>query len=260
MKVNDYVAIDLEMTGLCAKRDSILEIGAVRVKNKEVESEYQAIVHPHMELSAEVIELTGITNEMAANGRELDEVFPEIMDFCRDFVLLGHNIIFDYGFLKQAAKNRDIAFECHGLDTLKLARKLLAPEQKKTLQFLCDAYGIVRENQHRALDDARAARELYEILEAAYEPAHPKLFTPFPLIYKAKKQTPATNKQKNHLQRLADYHHISLQLAWETLTKNEASRQIDKIIAQYGRMPKQEIMEEAKQKPEHMPTLTASLK
>lgn len=253
MIVKDYVAIDLEMTGLCAKRDSILEIGAVRVKNKEIEAEYQALIHPHMELSAEVVALTGITNEMAVKGRELDEVFPEVMDFCQDFVLLGHNIIFDYGFLKQAARNRDVTFECNGLDTLKLARKLLAPEQKKTLQDLCDAYGIVREHKHRALDDAKAARELYEILEAAYEPAYPEQFVPFPLIYKAKKQTPATNKQKKHLQRLADYHQITLQIAWETLTKNEASRQIDKIIAQYGRMPKQEMEEgEVIQKEEHL--------
>ena len=69
MIIEDYVAIDLEMTGLNASRDRILEIGAVRVVHKKVEASYQAMIHPHMELSKEVIELTGITDDMACRGR-----------------------------------------------------------------------------------------------------------------------------------------------------------------------------------------------
>lgn len=238
MIIEDYVAIDLEMTGLSASRDSILEIGAVRVRHKKTEAYYEAMIHPHLELSEEVIKLTGITTEMAAKGRELDEVLPEIAAFCQDFPLLGHNIIFDYGFLKQAAMNRNTVFEHQGIDTLKIARKLLPPEEKKTLQILCDKYQISRKRQHRALDDALAAKELYEIFEKEYEPQHPDVFAPYPLIYKAKKQSPATNRQKNHLQQLAQYHGVVLNISWETLTKNEASRQIDRLIARYGRIPK----------------------
>lgn len=233
------MAIDLEMTGLDAKRDSILEIGAVRVRGKKAEATYQALIHPHLELPEEVTKLTGITNEMAARGRELDEVFPEIMEFCGELTLLGHNVMFDYGFLKQAAMNRNVKFERQGIDTLKIARKLLAPEEKKTLQQLCDRYQIRREHRHRALDDALAARELYEIFEAEYEAGQPEIFEPSPLIYKVKKQSPATSRQKNHLRELADYHGLALNVAWEILTKNEASRQIDRIIAQYGRIPKE---------------------
>lgn len=233
------MAIDLEMTGLNARRDSILEIGAVRVKDKKVEDMYQALVYPHLELPEEVTKLTGITNEMAQQGREMDEVIPEIVEFCKEAVLLGHNVIFDYGFLKQAALNRNMKFEHQGVDTLKLARKLLPPEEKKTLQLLCDRYQIQRERKHRALDDALAARDLYEIFEARYEACRPEIFVPYPLVYKAKKQSPATKRQKNHLRELADYHKIALHVSWETLTKNEASRKIDRIIAQYGRLPKQ---------------------
>ena len=239
MIIEDYVAIDLEMTGLNASRDRILEIGAVRVVHKKVEASYPAMIHPHMELSQAVIELTGITDDMACRGREMDEVFLEIMEFCGDFVLLGHNVMFDYGFLKQAAINQKASFERQGIDTLKIARKLLPPEEKKTLQCLCDRYEIRREHRHRALDDALAAKELYEIFEAQYEQAHPEIFVPFPLLYKAKKQSPATARQKKHLQKLADYHKIVLNVPWETLTKNEASRQIDRMIAQFGRIPEQ---------------------
>lgn len=135
------------MTGLNARRDSILEIGAVRVEHKKVQAKYQAMICPHLELAEEVVQLTGITNEMARQGRELDEVFPEIMEFCGDLVLLGHNVIFDYGFLKQAAMNRNVAFERKGLDTLKLARKLLPPEEKRR----CSCYVIVFISSGRAV-------------------------------------------------------------------------------------------------------------
>ena len=237
MILENYVAVDLEMTGLNARCDSILEIGAVRVIHKKVEATYEALIRPEGELSREVTQLTGITDEMARNGRGLDEVFPAFMDFCGDYVLLGHNVVFDYGFLKQAAMHRNLDFERQGMDTLKLARKLLPPEEKKTLQLLCDRYGIDRERRHRALDDALAARELYEVFEAAYEPQNPALFVPFALAYKAKKQSPATNRQKNHLRKLSEHYNIGLKICWDTLTKNEASRQIDRIIGQYGRIP-----------------------
>lgn len=256
--LENYVAIDLEMTGLNPKFDRILEIGAVRVIHKKVDAVYQTLVCPHQELSDEVVQLTGITNEMAAeNGREMDDVFPEILQFCGDFVLLGHNVVFDYGFLKQAARNRNCEFERDGMDTLKIAGSLLAPQEKKTLQLLCDRYGISREHKHRALDDAKAAMELYELFEAKHEAKYPQLFVPFPLIYKAKKQSAATARQKAHLNALSDYYHIDLQVCVDTLTKNEASRQIDRIIAQYGRMPetkelitKELITKEMKQKKE----------
>ncbi len=238
MILEDYVAVDLEMTGLNAKCDRILEIGAVRVRKKEVEAEYSALINPHMPLPPQVAELTHITDEMAAHGRRMDAVFGEFMEFCGESVLLGHNVIFDYSFLKQEAKNRRYPFERSGVDTLKIARKLLPAEEKKTLEALCAKFGIKQGHMHRALDDARAARELYEILEKEYEAGQPEVFRPYPLIYKAKKQSPATRKQKEHLMRLASYHGLTLQVPWETLTKSEASRKIDRIIAQYGRMPK----------------------
>ena len=77
-----------------------------------------------------------------------------------------------------------------------------------------------------------------EKLEREFEKKQPDVFEPKPLLYKAKKQTPATMRQKKHLKELAEYHKIDLNLPWETLTRNEASRQVDKIISTYGRIPR----------------------
>ena len=64
--LEDYVVIDLEMTGLNAKTDAILEVGAVRVRDGRQTETYGAILKCGRELSERVVELTGITPEMAA--------------------------------------------------------------------------------------------------------------------------------------------------------------------------------------------------
>ena len=71
--LEDYVVIDLEMTGLNAKTDAILEVGAVRVRDGRQTETYGAVLKCGRELSERVVELTGITPEMAAGGREPEE-------------------------------------------------------------------------------------------------------------------------------------------------------------------------------------------
>ena len=153
--LEDYVVIDLEMTGLNAKTDAILEVGAVRVRDGRQTETYGAILKCGRELSERVVELTGITPEMAADGREPEEAMQEFFTFLGDDVLVGQNVIFDYSFLKQWSVNHGQTFERNAVDTLKLARRFLPAEQKKDLESLCTYFGIGRERAHRALDDAK---------------------------------------------------------------------------------------------------------
>lgn len=67
--LTDYVVIDLEMTGLNAKTDRILETGAARVRGNVVTATFSEIINPKRKLSEKVISLTGITNEMAVQEK-----------------------------------------------------------------------------------------------------------------------------------------------------------------------------------------------
>ena len=67
-----YLAIDLEMTGLNVKRDHILEIGALRMENGRPSGEFSALINPHCTVPETITQLTGITQEMAEAGEELD--------------------------------------------------------------------------------------------------------------------------------------------------------------------------------------------
>ena len=236
--MKNYVVIDLEMTGLHPKTDAMIEIGAIRVRDGQIAEEFQCFVNPSRELTEQVIELTGITQQMADGGISQDEAFLRAADFMGDDVLVGHNIIFDYSFLKQQAVNQRVAFEKKAVDTLKLSRKFLTVPDKKSLDCLCDYYGFGRESAHRALDDTKATMELYQMLEQHFLQENPQDFKPRSLIYRPKRQTPATPVQKKHLKELLDYHRIESEHSFETITRSEASRTIDRIIAQYGKIPK----------------------
>lgn len=238
--LEQYVAADLEMTGLRAKTDRILEIGAVKVENHRITKRYQRLVNPGIALSQEITELTGITNEMAARGVSIEEAVEGFFEFSGKLPLVGHNIIFDYSFLKQYAVNHKQNYEATAVDTLKLSRKFLPEAEKKTLEYLCQYFKIERTQSHRALEDAEAAHCLLEILADRFGKNQPEEFEPKQLNYKAKKQTPIMPKQKKYLMELAGYHKIELAVNPDSLTRSEASRLIDKLLAKYGRsIPKQ---------------------
>lgn len=235
--LENYVVIDLEMTGLNAKIEGILEVGAVRVREGKVVDTYGALLNTGRKLSSKVIELTGITQEMADAGEVPEEAMQVFFDFVGEDILVGQNVIFDYSFLKQWAVNHRFSFERNAVDTLKLARRFLPEEQKKDLENLCAYFSVKREQAHRALDDALATYQVLECLKAEYGEACGEAFEPYPLLYKAKKQTPATGRQIEYLKRYAAYYNVELPESLELLTRSETSRLTDWLIAQHGKLP-----------------------
>lgn len=235
--INEYVVVDLEMTGLSAKTDQIIEIGAVKIKDHQVIETMECLVNPKCKIPTRVVELTGITDEMVASGRDKDEAVKELLDFMDGYVLVGQNVNFDYSFLKQWAVNHKRPLEAKACDTLKIARVLLPADQPKKLENLCQYFGIERAREHRALDDALETWQVFEKLKAlsvSLENAE-TYFAPRPLEYRAKKQSPATPRQIQRLKEYREVHQINDEINWENLTKSEASRIMDKYILIHGR-------------------------
>lgn len=236
---DSYVCIDLETTGLDPKRDKIIEIGAVRVERGEITEEWETFVNPGQMLSERIVELTGIHDGELSEAKPIGEILPELLAFLGEDVLLGHSVLFDFSFLKKAAVNEKLSFERQGIDTLKIARKYLKDLESRSLGALCKHYGISH-SAHRALGDARATTALYgKLAEEFYEKeevgGEKSLFRPRPLIYQAKRDTPLTIAQKEQLYKLLDRHKLIVDYKVENLTRSEASRKIDQILAAYGR-------------------------
>ena len=234
--MNTYIAIDLETTGLYPKNDRIIEIGAIKVVDGTIKEQFSTFINPQMTIPERIFELTGITTEMAKEGPVIAEVMPELLDFCEDYPLLGHNIMFDFSFLKHKATNMGLDFEREGIDTLAIARRTLDKLASRRLSALCAYYQITNKQSHRAADDALAAHLLYQRLQADFKTSVPELFKAMPLVHKVKKQGPITIKQKVYLNDLLKYHKIKIDVQIDSLTKNEASRLIDNIILTKGRI------------------------
>lgn len=236
--IEDYVVIDLEMTGLAAKTEAILEVGAVRMRHGCETGCYAALLNTGRKIPERISVLTGITAEMAERGRNPEEAMEEFFAFLGEDVLVGQNIIFDYSFLKQWAVNHRFSFERSAVDTLKLARAFLPEEQKKDLGSLCSYFGISRVDAHRALGDARETGQIFECMKSVYGKEAPEKFEPRPLIYRAKRQTPASARQKEYLRAYAAARGIALPDNFEQMSRSEASRTVDRWIAAYGRLEK----------------------
>lgn len=234
--VNSYVCFDLETTGLSPEKDEIIEIGAVKVAEGKVIDRFSRFVKPDNPISPLVTSLTGISNDMVADAEPTDRTIYDFLYFCEEYPVVGHNLMFDYRFTYRYAKKYYMDFKKEGLDTLKIARKVLPELPSRSLESLCDHYGIVNVSAHRAYHDALATAKLYQTLKYYFGASEEKLFNAEPLVWKQKKVQPATNRQKEYLKELAKYHRIEVNSDLESLTRGEASRLIDKILFQYGRM------------------------
>ena len=90
--VKDYVVFDLETTGLSPDKDTIIEIGALKVIQGKVADRFSEFINPHQKLTQQISELTGITDDMLAGARNLQVVVGDFVDFCEDYVVVGHRI------------------------------------------------------------------------------------------------------------------------------------------------------------------------
>ena len=234
--IKDYVAFDLETTGLNVESDYIIEIGALKVKDGKVCDRFIEFLKPQVPITPMITNITGITNEMVAGARNTRDIIRDFVEFCGDFILVGHNIMFDYKFMKKYASEYGYTFEKSGIDTLKIARKTLCNLESKSLGTLCEHYNIINQAAHRAYHDALATAKIYHYLAHDFEDKNPKLFAPEALQFKPKKVQPCTLRQIEYLRTLCTYHNISIQEKPENLTRSEMSRLIDTIITTHGKM------------------------
>ena len=131
--LKSYIAFDVETTGLNPMENEIIEIGALKVRNGKVAERFMEFIHPQSPISTAITDLTGITNEMVASARSRKEVVSDFLDFCEDDVLIGHNVSFDYSFMKSSAAKDGMPFEKMGIDTLKIAQKVHKDLDSKSL-------------------------------------------------------------------------------------------------------------------------------
>ena len=150
----EYVAFDLETTGLSSLHDTIIEIGAAIMKGNEVLSTFQTFVDPHRPLQPKIVDLTGINDQMLAGQPDISEAMPKFLEYVGSRPLCAHNADFDIGFVTAACEKLGLPFLPTYVDTLILAQNLMPELGKYKLNIVADALSLPDFNHHRASDDA----------------------------------------------------------------------------------------------------------
>lgn len=162
----DYIAFDLETTGLDPEMNDIIEIGAVRVIDGKADQYFSTFIDPVYPIPEEATRVNHITDEMVFGSPRIGEALREFISFIGDVPLLvAHNVRFDAGFLEQAAKVQHVEINYKYLDSLAVARKYYPELKDYKLGTVARHLRYNIENAHRALDDAKAVHEIIRAAE-----------------------------------------------------------------------------------------------
>ena len=155
----NYVALDLETTGLDAAQDAIIEVGAVRFQGRTVLDRFATLVNPRRPIPIRIQQITGIRDADVSDAPAFGAIAAELRAFVGNDVaaVVAHNVAFDLGFLR----SHGIEFHRPALDTFELATILLPGQGSYSLGELCHKLDIPLVEAHRALDDAAAAAGLF---------------------------------------------------------------------------------------------------
>lgn len=168
---DSFIALDFETTGLDPKRDHIIEVGAIKYINGVEVDTLSQIINPEVEVCHDILQLTGITEQMLESGKPERDVIKQLRDFIGDTELIvAHNAKFDLLFLGYALKRLSLpSWNGKTICTYKLAR-LIFPSDKRgravrhRLPDVCCYLQIPFNERHRALNDASVTVEVLKKL------------------------------------------------------------------------------------------------
>ena len=192
---SEYMAIDIETTGLDYQFDEIIEIAALYVKDGNIVDRFSELIQPSSSkcivsfgrihalgydsfsdvphdvfdalckerlIPEAVITLTGITDEMVRSAPLAGQVIPKFHAFVGDHILVGHNANFDINFIYDACRQCGLQLRNDFIDTMRLSKKVFPELERYRLPDLVKRMGISQDVAHRAEADAEAAVQCFE--------------------------------------------------------------------------------------------------
>lgn len=161
----DYTVIDIETSGLSCGDSEIIEISAVRYRDREKEDAFSTLIKPAKRISRFITQLTGITNEMVKYAPDITYATAAFHDFIGSDILMGYNVNFDINFLyDNLMKYHDLPLTNDFVDVLRFARKALPDLSDRRQTTVAAYYGINTDGAHRALNDCEICNACYNEL------------------------------------------------------------------------------------------------
>lgn len=160
--------VDVETTGSSPGREHVIEVAVVTVETDDEAtrvSEWSSLVNPGVPIPGEIQWLTGIRTDMVRGAPAFSDIAEHLAALLHDGIFVGHNVRFDYGFLKAEFARVGIRFSARTLCTVRLSRLLYPDRSPHTLDAIILRFGLDGEQRHRALGDARVLWRLLQRLD-----------------------------------------------------------------------------------------------
>ena len=160
-----FAILDIETTGGSPATEKITEIAIYFHNGERIVDEWSTLINPEKPIPYFITGLTGITNEMVADAPRFFDIAKEIVERTENHTIVGHNVKFDYSFIKSEFKRLGFDYQRESLCTVKLSRKIIPGHKSYSLGKLCADLGIEINGRHRAAGDALATVKLFELLQ-----------------------------------------------------------------------------------------------
>ncbi len=156
--------MDIETTGSHAGGCRMTEIAILIHNGKKVIEEYQTLINPEQPIPYAIQVLTGIRTDMLENAPSFQDIAEDVYHLLQGKVFVAHNVNFDYSFLIKELKQAGYDWQAPKLCTVRLSRKIIPGYTSYSLGNLCRQVGIEITDRHRAMGDARATAQLFDLL------------------------------------------------------------------------------------------------
>ena len=234
-ETGSYVVFDIETTGFSSDKDKIIEIGAVRYDHGKETGRFSEFINPERPIPFRITQLTSITDDMVMKCENVEKVLPRFLDFCKDAVLVGHNVGFDISFIKENARRLELPCPFTTIDTIGMARVMLPGHNSYRLDAVAKLLNVSLEHHHRAVDDAGCTAEIFVKLLNRFTDAGAKTLG---------EMNRMGDENKDTIRRLRPYHCVLLaqnNTGRDNLYKMVSSSHLD-YFHQKPKIPKSMLM------------------
>lgn len=158
----NFVAIDIETTGLSPDYDEIIELGAAKYLDGQLVDTFDSLVKPQNPIDDFISSLTGITNDMLRDAEPLEIVLPQYINFIGNMLVVGHNVNFDINFIYDECERCGLSsFDNDFVDTMRLSRRMYKDLPNHKLDTVARHFCLPERSAHRGLNDCVISANCY---------------------------------------------------------------------------------------------------
>jgi len=166
-----FICLDCEATGLDPSKDRVIEVAATKFTFKGHIESFETLINPECPIPKISQDIHNISDDMVKEKPLVKDILPDLLNFIKGHIIVGHAISFDLTLLSNEAKRIQLPCSIHELtsiDTLRLAR-LYGQSPVNSLEMLRKHFNIQSEGAHRAMNDVLVNIEVFRHLAKPFK-------------------------------------------------------------------------------------------